>query len=158
MRQSYERRADAPDLEEVSHANAMRRILRSWLAMGFRRHKGRDLVDCGSLSRTRLDIRAGVRPRFSFRCLENSCVAFEPACLPVQLHRVKLSFSLLPRTARATGQTVRQLAPAPSQHSTHSRRGETLLGLGHHGHFPVAMALQRRRETVSDIDTGAVDA
>jgi hypothetical protein len=117
MRQSYERRADAPGLEEVSHANAMRRILRSWLAMGFRRHKGRDLFDCGSLSRTRLDIRAGVRPRFSFRCLENSGVAFEPACLPVQLHRVKLSFSLLPRTARATGQTARQLAPAPSQHS-----------------------------------------
>jgi hypothetical protein len=101
MRQSCERRADAPDLEEVSHANAMRRILRSWLAMGFRRHKGRGLFDCGSLSRTRLDIRAGVRPRFSFRCLENSYVTFEPACLPVQLHRVKLSFSLLPRTARA---------------------------------------------------------
>ena len=67
MRQSYERRADAP---EVSHA--MRGILRSWLAMGFRRHKGRGLFDCRSLSRTRLDIRAGVRPRFSFRCLENS--------------------------------------------------------------------------------------
>ena len=30
--------------------------------MGFRRHKGRGLFDCGSLSRTRLDIRAGVRP------------------------------------------------------------------------------------------------
>jgi hypothetical protein len=44
-------------------------------------------------------------------------LAFEPACLAVQLHRVKLSFSLLPKTARATGQTVRQLAPAPSQHS-----------------------------------------
>src|SRR5260370_33985474 len=62
MRQSCERRADAPDLEEVTHANAMRRILRSWLAVGFRRHKGRGLFDCGSLSRTRLDIRAGVRP------------------------------------------------------------------------------------------------
>src|SRR5260370_18247912 len=69
--------------------------------MGFRLQKGRGLFECGLRGGTRLDIRADVRPRFSFRCLENSCVAFEPACLPVQLHRVKLSFSLLPRTARA---------------------------------------------------------
>jgi hypothetical protein len=40
--------------------------------MGFRRHKGRGLFDCGSLSRTRLDIRAGVRPRFNLQWLENS--------------------------------------------------------------------------------------
>jgi hypothetical protein len=139
----------------------MRRILRSWLAMGFRRHKGRDLFDCGSLSRTRLDLRAGVRPRFSLRCLENSCVAFEPACLPVQLHRVKLSFSLLPQNRsrdRPDSETVGHGSVSALPYSTQFRRGETLLGLGHHGHFPVAMALQRRRETVSDIDTGAVDA
>ena len=37
--------------------------------MASRRHNSRGLFDCGSLSRTRLDIRAGVRPRFSFRCL-----------------------------------------------------------------------------------------
>jgi hypothetical protein len=123
MRQSCERGADAPDLEEVSHANAMRRILRSWLAMGFRRHKGRGLFDCGSLSRTRLDIRAGVRPRFSFRCLENSCVAFEPACLPVQLHRVKLSFSLLPRTDRAARRRAGFVAARGAGAVRHSCRG-----------------------------------
>jgi len=39
---------------------------------GFRRHKGLGLFDCGPLGGTCLDIRAGVRPRFSFQCLENS--------------------------------------------------------------------------------------
>ena len=65
MRQSCERRADALDLEELSHANAMRRIQCSGLAMGFRRHKGRGLFDCVPLAGARLDVRAGVRPRFS---------------------------------------------------------------------------------------------
>jgi len=31
--------------------------------MGFRRHKDRGLFDCGTLGLTRLDIRAGVKPR-----------------------------------------------------------------------------------------------
>jgi hypothetical protein len=55
--------ADASE-RRVSHANAMRRIPRPWLAMGFRRDKGVDLFDCGPVARTRLGKRAGVRPRF----------------------------------------------------------------------------------------------
>ena len=41
----------------------MRRIPRPRLAVGFRRHKGLGLFDCGPLARTRLDKRADVRPR-----------------------------------------------------------------------------------------------
>jgi len=42
----------------------MRRIPHPWLAVGFRRHKGVDLFDCGPVARTRLGKCAGVRPRF----------------------------------------------------------------------------------------------
>jgi hypothetical protein len=48
----------------VSHANAMRRISRPWLAMGFRCHEGFALLDGGPLARIRVGNRAGVRPRF----------------------------------------------------------------------------------------------
>jgi hypothetical protein len=79
------------DLEaRVSHANAMRRVPRPCLAMGFRRHKGLGLFDCGPRAHTRLGKRAGVRPRSAVPMPRESLATFEPACLSVRLMKREL--------------------------------------------------------------------
>src|SRR3989440_11662800 len=102
--------------------------------MGFRRHKGRGLFDCVPLAGARLDVRAGVRPRFS--------VAMCRYCSLIPGFDVKLSAIIL------AGPTVLSAVGACPPHDGVRRRWWI--------NVASAVSLMRARKKSGDLTTAIV--